>query len=51
LQVNDIGVVQLKFQSPLPVRPYDQHRGLGSLILVDTSTHATAGAVMAKAVS
>jgi len=51
LQVNDIGLVQLKFQSPLPVRPYDQHRGLGSLILVDPSTHATAGAVMTKTVS
>ncbi len=51
LDMNGIGSVHLQLQTPLPVRPYAVHRSLGSLILVDPSTHATAGAVMAQTVS
>ena len=50
LNANDIGRISLLFQSPLPIHGYADNPVLGSLILVDTSTHATAGAVMADAV-
>jgi len=50
LNANDIGRISLLFQSPLPIHGYADNPVLGSLILVDTSTHATAGAVMADTV-
>ncbi|MDO7650564.1 MAG: sulfate adenylyltransferase, partial [Burkholderiaceae bacterium] len=46
LEANDIGQVRMQFQTQLPVYPYTVHRTLGSLILVDTATHTTAGAVL-----
>ena len=49
LSANSIGQVQLQFQAKLPVQPYRRSRGLGSLILVDTASHATAGAVLIDA--
>lgn len=49
LDANSIGQVQLQFQAKLPVQPYGVSRGLGSLILVDTASHATAGAVLIEA--
>jgi sulfate adenylyltransferase subunit 1 len=41
-----IGQVQLTLQQPLATRPFRQSRALGSLVLVDTTTHTTAGAVL-----
>lgn len=46
LDANSIGQVQLQFQAKLPVQPYRLSRWLGSLILVNTASHATAGAVL-----
>ena len=46
LDPNAIGHIELLMQEPLPVAPFGQARVLGSLILVDTASHATAGAVL-----
>ncbi|WP_119964962.1 sulfate adenylyltransferase subunit 1 [Simplicispira lacusdiani] len=46
LDPNAIGHVELLLQEPLPAAPFSQARVLGSLILVDTASHATAGAVL-----
>ena len=46
LDPNAIGLVQLSLQEPLATLPYAQSRVLGSLVLVDTATHKTAGAAL-----
>jgi sulfate adenylyltransferase subunit 1 len=46
LDANSIGHVELALQAPLAVLPFAQARVLGSLILVDTASHKTAGAVL-----
>ena len=46
LDPNSIGHVELLLQEPLPAAPFSQARVLGSLILVDTASNATAGAVL-----
>ncbi len=46
LAPNAIGHVELVLQEPLPAAPFTQARVLGSLILVDTASHKTAGAVL-----
>lgn len=46
LEANSIGHVELALQAPLAVLPFAQARVLGSLILVDTASHKTAGAVL-----
>lgn len=46
LDPNAIGHVELLLQEPLPAAPFAQARVLGSLILVDTASHKTAGAVL-----
>jgi sulfate adenylyltransferase subunit 1 len=46
LEPNAIGHVVLLLQEPLPAAPFKQARVLGSLILVDTASHKTAGAVL-----
>ncbi|MGD9774014.1 sulfate adenylyltransferase subunit 1 [Diaphorobacter sp.] len=46
LEPNAIGHIELLLQEPLPTAPFAQARVLGSLILVDTASHATAGAVL-----
>ena len=46
LDPNAIGHVQLVLQEALPAAPFGQARVLGSLILVDTASHKTAGAVL-----
>jgi sulfate adenylyltransferase subunit 1 len=46
LNPNAIGHVELLLQEPLPAAPFSQARVLGSLILVDTASNATAGAVL-----
>ncbi len=46
LPANAIGHVQLTLQEPLATRPYAQSRVLGALVLVDTASHKTSGAVL-----
>ena len=46
LDANAIGVVELSFLEPIAALPYQQSRVLGSLILVDTASHKTSGAVL-----
>lgn len=46
LAPNAIGQVELQLQEPLATLPYVRSRALGALVLVDTATHKTAGAVL-----
>ena len=46
LEVNAIGVVEMTLLEPIAALPYKQSRVLGSLILVDTSSHKTSGAAL-----
>ena len=46
LDPNAIGHVELLFQEALPAVPFADSRGLGALILVDTASHKTSGAVL-----
>ncbi len=46
LTANAIGRVALSLHEPIAALPYLQSRALGSLVLVDTATHRTAGAVL-----
>jgi len=48
LEPNAIGHITLALQEPLPVLPYAQSRSLGALVLVDTASHKTAGAVLVQ---
>jgi sulfate adenylyltransferase subunit 1 len=43
---NAIGHIELALQEPIAALPYAQSRVLGSLILVDTATHKTSGALL-----
>jgi sulfate adenylyltransferase subunit 1 len=43
---NAIGHVTLALQEPLPTLPFAQSRILGALVLVDTASHKTSGAVL-----
>ena len=46
LAPNDIGHVELLLQEPIAAWSFEQSRALGSLILVDTASHKTSGAVL-----
>jgi sulfate adenylyltransferase subunit 1 len=46
LEPNGIGHVELALQEPLATLPYARSRTLGALVLVDTASHKTAGAVL-----
>ena len=46
LSANSIGHIELLLQEPLAALPFAQSRVLGSLVLVDTATHRTAGALL-----
>jgi sulfate adenylyltransferase subunit 1 len=46
LPPNAIGHVTLALQEPLATLPFAQSRILGALVLVDTATHKTSGAVL-----
>ncbi len=46
LEPNAIGVVKLSLKAPLPMASHADSRVLGALILVDTASHRTAGAVL-----
>ncbi|MCY7318055.1 MAG: sulfate adenylyltransferase [Ramlibacter sp.] len=48
LEPNSIGHVDLALQEPLATLPYSRSRVLGSLVLVDTASHKTAGAVLVR---
>ena len=43
---NAIGHIELALQEAIPALPYAQSRILGALILVDTASHKTSGAVL-----
>ncbi|MBM3398096.1 MAG: sulfate adenylyltransferase [Betaproteobacteria bacterium] len=49
LPANAIGHVTLALQQPLLTLPFERSRSLGALILVDTATHRTSGAVLVQA--
>ncbi|MGV3571652.1 MAG: sulfate adenylyltransferase subunit 1 [Ramlibacter sp.] len=46
LDANSIGHVELALQEPLATLPYLRSRALGALVLVDTASHRTSGAVL-----
>ena len=46
LPANAVGQVTLAFQEPLITLPFAKSRVLGALILVDTASHKTSGAVL-----
>ncbi len=46
LDTNAIGHVELSLQEPIAVLPYAKSRTMGSMVLVDTASHKTAGAVL-----
>jgi len=46
LDANSIGHVELTLQEAIATLPYSRSRVLGSLVLVDTASHKTAGAVL-----
>jgi sulfate adenylyltransferase subunit 1 len=48
LDPNGIGHVELALQEPLATLPYARSRTLGALVLVDTASHKTAGAVLVR---
>ena len=46
LEPNAIGHVELALQEPIATLPFAQSKALGALILVDTASHKTSGAVL-----
>ena len=46
LEPNAIGHIELQLQEPIPGAAFERARVLGALILVDTASHKTAGAVL-----
>ncbi len=46
LDPNAIGYIELALQEPIAALPYSRSRVLGSVVLVDTASHKTAGAVL-----
>ena len=46
LEPNAIGQVEVSLQESIFALPFKQSRALGSLVLVDTATHKTAGALL-----
>ncbi len=48
LEPNGIGHVELSLQEPLATLPHARSRALGALVLVDTATHRTSGAVLVR---
>ena len=46
LDANAIGVAEIAFLEPVAALPYKQSRVLGAMILVDTASHKTSGAVL-----
>ena len=48
LEPNAIGHVELTLQDALATLPYSRSRVLGSMVLVDTASHRTSGAVLVR---
>jgi sulfate adenylyltransferase subunit 1 len=48
LEPNSIGHVDLALQEPVATLPFARSRILGSLVLVDTASHKTSGAVLVR---
>jgi sulfate adenylyltransferase subunit 1 len=46
LEPNSIGHVEISLQEAIAAVPYKLSRGMGSLVLVDTASHKTSGAVL-----
>ena len=46
LEANAIGQVEIHLQEPIAALPFGQSRALGSMVLVDTASHKTAGALL-----
>jgi sulfate adenylyltransferase subunit 1 len=46
LEPNAIGHLEISLQEPIAAVPYKLSRGMGSLVLVDTASHKTSGAVL-----
>jgi bifunctional enzyme CysN/CysC len=46
--LNEIGVVNLALNWPVPFAPFSEHRDLGGFILIDRLTNATVGAGMIR---
>jgi sulfate adenylyltransferase subunit 1 len=46
LEPNAIGHIEMALQEPLATAPFAQSRALGSLVLVDTASHRTSGALL-----
>ena len=46
LDTNAIGQVELSLQEDIATLPFERSRTLGSLVLIDTASHKTAGAVL-----
>jgi sulfate adenylyltransferase subunit 1 len=46
IEPNAIGHIELALQEPIAALPYSRSRVLGSLILVDTASHKTSGALL-----
>ena len=44
--IRDSGHIELALQEPIAALPYAQSRVLGALILVDTASHKTSGALL-----
>jgi len=48
LEPNAIGHIELALQEPVAALPFERARALGSMVLVDTASHRTAGAVLVR---
>jgi sulfate adenylyltransferase subunit 1 len=48
LEPNSIGHVDLLLQEPVATLPYERSRTLGAMVLVDTASHKTSGAVLVR---
>ena len=48
LEPNAIGHVEISLQEPIATLPYGASRVLGSMVLVDTASHKTSGAVLLR---
>jgi sulfate adenylyltransferase subunit 1 len=48
IESNGIGHVELALQEPLATLPYARSRAMGALVLVDTASHKTSGAVLVR---
>jgi len=46
LAVNEIGLVTVELQQPLPLEAYAANRTGGALIVVDPASHRTSGALL-----